>query len=187
MEREEAIEILTDMKRIRSNKIAEACDMAISALKGGDAEMNETKSPFMQETPSEDGSDLISRAELTKHFKTFDEKYLTLDTICDAVQSAPSVSVPQGDLISRAEAVFMIGICSRVGDLAEKEKWEQCMEYVNKLPSVSAERVGVWEHNEMFKKEVIFCSECGLPFRLWDKNDIWHYCPNCGTRMENTK
>lgn len=33
MTREEAIEILTDMKRIRSPKISEACDMAISALK----------------------------------------------------------------------------------------------------------------------------------------------------------
>ena len=32
MTREEAIEILTDIKRIRSNKITEACNIAISAL-----------------------------------------------------------------------------------------------------------------------------------------------------------
>ena len=32
MTREEAIEVLTDMRRIRSNTITEACDMAISAL-----------------------------------------------------------------------------------------------------------------------------------------------------------
>ena len=32
MTREEAIDVLTDMRRIRSNTITEACDMAISAL-----------------------------------------------------------------------------------------------------------------------------------------------------------
>ena len=166
MTREEAIEVLTDMRRIRSNTITEACDVAISALqdlpihfgrcwdcvsfiaegekckwdlltgedgychhflekygelncitespndviekndeviksvrckdcewfdncesfvtppctkqtepsdKGGDAEMRNdrtyTNAPYMQETPSEDGSDLISREDLSMKLK----------------------------------------------------------------------------------------------------------------------
>ena len=54
----------------------EALAYAISALsaepsdKGGDAQMNETKSPFMQQTPSEDGSDLISRTEAIEAVKS---------------------------------------------------------------------------------------------------------------------
>ena len=41
--------------------------------KGGGAEMNETKSPFMQETPSQDGSDLVSviRCKDCKHRYTY--------------------------------------------------------------------------------------------------------------------
>jgi len=65
MTRDEALDILKTTvpfvsKTERQMQYQEAVRMAIDALKGGDAEMNETKSPYMQQTPSEDG-DLISR------------------------------------------------------------------------------------------------------------------------------
>ena len=88
--------------------------------------------------------DLISRAELIKRFKSFEETYLTLNTICDEVQSAPSVSVPQGDLISRSEAVKALlshfvpqTYTGEDVEIAEK----LAKKIMSKVPSVSAERV----------------------------------------------
>ena len=75
------------------NDMREAIDMAISALKGGDAEMNETKSPYMQQTPSEDGSDLISRADVICEVLVNDG----IDNIVDRINALPSVSF-DGDI-----------------------------------------------------------------------------------------
>lgn len=122
MDRNEAIEILTDIKRIRSNTITEACDMAISALKGGDAEMNETKSPFMQETPSEDGSDLISRAEALKKaekgnittYSTNSVNIHTTDVVTvENINKLPSVSAEpkHGEWIHDEARVYVCSEC----------------------------------------------------------------------------
>ena len=117
--------------------------------------------------------DLISRAELIKHFKTFNEKYLTLDTICDEVQSAPSVSVPQGDLVSRTEAVEEIERAKEAkGTNAFKAGLVCAKGIVQSVPSVSAERVGEWipcsEKLPEYDKEVLVT--------LWgDVIDVGHF------------
>ena len=50
------------------------------------------------------------------------------------------------------------------------------------VPSVSAERVGVWEHKDgVFG--AVYCSMCGYELKENDTN----YCPNCGARMKNKK
>ena len=62
MTREEAIEMLKNTIAYESN-FAEAKRMAIEALKGGDAEMNEINpKQYMQVSPN-NGADLISRAD----------------------------------------------------------------------------------------------------------------------------
>ena len=163
-----------------------------------------TEAPTTEvETSTNTSTDFISRAELTKHFKTFDEKYLTLDTICDEVQSAPSVSVSQGNLISRAEAIeaiteFMKPFIGVKGDMgAAFNSAREMIKDTDVVPSVSAERVGVWvrkeeELNDCDGHRAYYwqeCSKCGAtpPKDQWENE--WHspYCPNCGARMENTK
>ena len=58
MTREEAIQVLKRTIAYESD-FAEAKQMAIEALKGGDAQMNEIKNPYyMQQTPSEDGREV---------------------------------------------------------------------------------------------------------------------------------
>ena len=81
MTREEAIEILTDMKRIRSTKISEACDMAISALS---AEPNVTNVP----------TDLISRADAKKQIieKVFHDYTDEMLGTMQVLDELPSVS-----------------------------------------------------------------------------------------------
>ena len=125
-------------------------------------------------------SDLISRAELIKRFKTFDEKYLTLDTICDEVQSAPIVSVPQGDLISRADIPYFSQFES-TGN-GQYEKIEVALRSdIEALPSVSAERVGEWiKQNDELKVSDYRCSICGHY-----QDDKTNYCSECGARMED--
>ena len=72
MTREEAIKYLikpvatsTEIGEEKQKEF-EAYDMAITALQGGDAQMQSiAKTPdYMQQIPSEDGSDLISRDEI---------------------------------------------------------------------------------------------------------------------------
>lgn len=56
MTREEAIQKIEGrwgiMGYCESEALGEALDMAIEALKGGDAEINEVKSPYMQHSPN---------------------------------------------------------------------------------------------------------------------------------------
>jgi len=44
------------------------------------------------------------------------------------------------------------------------------------------QRIGKWE---MDKEGNCYCSECGLHYDSWAKG--LKYCPNCGTKMEETK
>ena len=117
--------------------------------KGGDAEMREQdfRPRYMQQTPSEDGSDLISRADTLAKIKEY-----CID----------------GDSVVH--------------------KWFDTMgieEVINTMPSVSAERVGVWEYD--FDKDDHYCTRCHKYAGDWEMNLLSDYCPSCGARMENEK
>lgn len=62
---------------------------------------------------------------------------------------------------------------------------------INDIPSadVAPVRHGRWESFEdVFMETCYECSECGLAFYLADggtpKENEYHYCPNCGARMD---
>ena len=65
---------------------------------------------------------------------------------------------------------------------------------INDIPSadVAPVRRGRWESFEdVFMETCYQCSECGLSFYLADggtpKENEYHYCPNCGAKMDGGK
>lgn len=89
----------------------EIASHALSALpsKGGDAEMNEVKSPYMK--PSPNGADLISRADAIEAVTDIQDgsgqRYYLAVSLVDKIRSLPSAEAPKpsGDLISRADVL----------------------------------------------------------------------------------
>ena len=93
------------------------------------------------------------------------------------------------DLISRADAVaYPLGFDHYDKENGSKEficGVESYREYIQHLPSVSAERVGEWlePNNEIARSlNQWICNQCN---HLIDGKQ--NYCPNCGARMENKK
>ena len=96
------------------------------------------------------------------------------------------------DLISRAEALR---------EMAHAEcgvNYEHCCEddctcsYIQRIldiPSVSAERVGVWIPSNIPNEKWV-CSECGGACWYYDYQGSLgksNYCPNCGARMRGAE
>ena len=81
--------------------IGEAIDMAIEALKGGDAEMNPIPNGtgVMQVTPSEDGSDLISRADAIEAVLGLAQLNgrVPTDSVIFQIKALPSADRPSGE------------------------------------------------------------------------------------------
>ena len=95
------------------------------------------------------------------------------------------------DLISRAEVITTLKTIPY-----DEEMWADVQDsliyQINDIPSVSAERVGVWEHKPSKSGEWIWwqCSKCGAVIYSESEADrkIHHaYCGVCGARMENKK
>ena len=138
MTNKEAKTVLVNLTYFFENEeIREALDVAISALSV--IEQTKWERDTALATLEEHGiglgqraepSDLISRAELIKHFKTFNEKYLTLDTICDEVQSAPSVSAERvGVWIWKTEDKYKCSECeheTHVDECMQEPIYEYC-------------------------------------------------------------
>lgn len=96
------------------------------------------------------------------------------------------------DLISRADTLAKIKEYCIDGD-SVVHKWFDTMgieEVINTMPSVSAERVGVWLHKEMWNDVLdknisyIECSECGHAPYYGGATETPNYCPNCGAKMK---
>lgn len=92
------------------------------------------------------------------------------------------------DLISRAEAIKAIkGHDERTKtdtlddtDIGYSAGLDMAIEIINKMPSVSAERVGEWIKNEPLPSEWNYkCSICGCP----SKSNNHKYCSQCGAYM----
>ena len=100
MTREEAKEILThnwtrvDNPNYSESELDEAFFMAIEALKGGDAEVNETKSPYMQQSRHDDGR--MTREEAIADIKNNIKPVVggkSLDMAIEALSAEESVTL----------------------------------------------------------------------------------------------
>ena len=203
MTREEAIYRLKNMAWLygsaeREQNI-EAIDMAISALSAEPIERIGDSTIKVEYKGYEDigriiltGEDIFCKIfyEDAKQKYEDDDNYDAL--IPDEYMTEPS------DLISREEAMntvwneakeyekeFMVSEDSEdyshdVGYLSGMHRAKLILKL---MPSVSAERVGVW----IWRGFNIECSECGDMPTFDSTESLPNYCPNCGARMENTK
>lgn len=100
------------------------------------------------------------------------------------------VQADMSDYIKREDALKAVnGI--HEDDLPRNNKIEVCDVLTLVVPSadVAPVRHGRWESFEdVFMETCYECSECGLAFYLADggtpKENKYHYCPNCGARMD---
>ena len=98
----------------------------------------------------------------------------------------------ESDLISRADAMGAVQDHFNADGFKGYDDGQKMMDRIKALPSVSAERVGVWEHKPSKSGEWIWwqCSKCGAVIYSESEADrkIHHaYCGVCGARMENKK
>ena len=188
---------------IKTDRFDKANQIILDALeptepsdKGGDAEMSEEFKPSttpMQQTPSEDGVDFISRVDALAYPLSFDhydkengsrEFIYGVESYREYIQHLPSVSVESKatenkydcDLISRADALNCLDDGLYLEDIEQR---------IKDLPS--AERVGEWQ------RKLVHYTDSSIGYRLKCSvcEEEWlsetNYCPNCGARMENKK
>ena len=188
MTREEAIHFLKMMREVVDkfeefghdkssfvieNDKAEAIDMAISAL----------SIPIM-EYPQVEGItphliDELSEKQVTSKLKKPCDSLFTEDSEDSKEQKSKL------DLISRADAIKEIETRLEMVlprerdeyDVGYQNGFERVIEIIEDMQSVSAERVGEWTARKTSLEFV--CSNCGEA--CWRD---FHYCPNCGARME---
>ncbi len=72
-----------------------------------------------------------------------------------------------------------------------REAKEECLCAIEGAPTVDAVLVvhGRWEvsTDEWFETDVYTCSKCRESYVLVEgtpKENLWHYCPNCGAKMD---
>lgn len=92
------------------------------------------------------------------------------------------------ELISRDEAIVMLEDMEGRRDEDGYIRIYKCdvIDNLRSLPAVEERREGRWKQTKAYS-EIIFCSECGEPFKQSNSADTWNYCPNCGARMEKEK
>ena len=98
------------------------------------------------------------------------------------------------DYINREDAFNIKNYLKRFGCFGDNGfvEIEGVLIALSKIPSadVAPVRHGRWESFEdVFMETCYQCSECGLSFYLADggtpKENEYHYCPNCGAKMED--
>lgn len=111
-------------------------------------------------------SDLIKREDAIEVIDTMicDNKW-----VCEcAINSLPTAE-PQGELISKVDAVAIVLMCSRIFNLSEQEKWDKCAKSINSLSPIDAEW-GVCtklSHN-MKVNDYCSCGEREAPYKGGD-------------------
>ena len=196
MTREEAITELKLIGYVTTWKDRrEAIDMAISALteaeNGCDGCLYEVS----------DGSLFpcnICRLNYGCKYEKDDSNNIT-ESPNDVVETDDEVIEPS-DLISRAKAIKEIETRFEMVLPREHDEYDLgyqhgigiAIETIEEVPSVSAERVGEWEHwgspfsDESEVVDTIVCSVCGARF-IEPKDEPkgeYNYCPNCGAKMK---
>ena len=179
MTREDAREILThnwtrvDNPNYSESKLDEAIDMAIDALS---AEESVTlyatpKATYVRPLTEEIAIEFLQDSGwLPNHDK-------------EIGKTEPS------DLISRADAMGAVQDHFNADGFKGYDDGQKMMDRIKALPSVSAERVGEWEHKPSKSGEWIWwqCSKCGAVIYSESEADrkIHHaYCGVCGAKMK---
>lgn len=90
------------------------------------------------------------------------------------------------DYIDRQAAIDEIKALYKWHDIVTEDR---AIDHFKRLPSAEVEPVkrGKWIYDDQFHWYRASCSECGYK-RVTDikaeKWNDWHYCPNCGAKME---
>ena len=114
---------------------------------------------------------------------------------CPLDKEKESTRPEPSDLISRADAVKAIkGHDERTKtdtlddtDIGYSAGLDMAIEIVNKMPSVSAERVGVWIKGDdiLDNTFIISCSVCGEGmYAHYNDEKYPNYCCNCGAKLK---
>ena len=112
--------------------------------------------------------------------------------------TAPTVAqewmvMKMSDYIKREDAIDIVKNLKRFSCFGDDGFVEIPMVYFELMKVATADvapvRHGRWESFEdVFLETCYECSECGLAFYLADggtpKENKYHYCPNCGARMD---
>lgn len=205
--REEAIKVLSsydvngdwadvDGKPYNAEEQAEAFDMAIEALEGVcfdewctdckeyDTEkkccprFNRVIREAMKRIPHEDGTLEVKVEDATKIGRV-----LISDDKHRGGLYYPDEDEPQGDLISRADAIEALGEEPPVwydgeDEIAERDQWRADIEAIKSVPSADRPR-GEWIAEEEYG-DLWTCDQCGFAN---EHND--NFCPNCGADMRS--
>ena len=102
---------------------------------------------------------------------------------------------PQGDLISRADAIEALGEeppvwCDEDYEIAERDQWRADIEAIKSVPSADRPR-GEWIHSPNgIDRDFIWwvCSECGHKIfseTEKDRREFHAYCGRCGADMRS--
>lgn len=90
------------------------------------------------------------------------------------------IEEPSGDLISRVDT--LTAFADYVGGGMSMNDYEALSNIVEKMPPVKQDpKAGYWKRDETIR--VTYCSECGFGQYI-DEYRTYHYCPNCGAKME---
>jgi len=84
------------------------------------------------------------------------------------------------DLISREAAIAEFNRCELTPDGGIDAN--EAIEILARLPSAQPEqKTGKWISNSPLTEK---CDQCGFVIADWKVED-YHYCPNCGAKMED--
>lgn len=187
MKRTEAIEWLEVMKE---NAIFEQYDALLMAIEALQSTMSQER------VNHESTNDLINRADAIKELKkAYWDKNIqsakddpcVIDAMTDwairTIKALPSTEVPNGDLISRVEAMNKCKNAeNELTDEAERKGLRVARFIIGELPSAEAVE-GEWIKKRVDGRGIHhgFCSKCGFNVK---RNYNYNYCPNCGKKMK---
>ena len=201
---------------------AEAIDMAIEALEGMcydewcddckeyDTEkkccprFNKVIREALKREPSDDGTLEVKVEDATKIGRV-----LISDDKHRGGLYYPDEDEPQGDLISRADAIEALGEeplvwCDEEYEIAERNQWRDDVEAIKSVPSVGRPK-GEWlesrEQNILMAKRIEkgetwrVCSNCGTGFMIGAQYEgqklygerFHNFCPRCGADMRGNE
>ena len=202
-EMKDTIELYNDLSHSYTfDKYPQAIDMAIEALEREEKWLDDLANNIQNDTRSRNyETDTEVRLAVTDRHKN---KVVLFDAFGE-VEYLPTEPmtheeawkrIEQTDLISRADALEAIKNAKMVfdspkdgfvkHDISDLVSTVLC-EVIHDVPSVSAERVGEWEHwGSPFSEDDIIntmvCTNCGMRF-VEIKGETFYYCPNCGAYM----
>lgn len=92
--------------------------------------------------------------------------------------------------IDRQELEKVLTIEAVNGKDRDRRIWAKAICLLHDMPSADVAPVhGRWEvsTDEWFETDVYTCSKCRESYVLVEgtpKENLWHYCPNCGAKMD---